>query len=172
MLPGSVIWQPRTTSWPSPNKSFASGRCSSLLQRGVSHDEIRLFKIDRLSDVDVQQLQFNKPADFDLRQYLADSFGIYRGDGRPQRIRIRFAPDVARYVEESRWHDSQILQRQRDGSLLFEVTLGDTAEIAKWILSFGANAVVLEPDQLANEIRDEAKQILNGYRKQHRVKAE
>jgi len=135
-----------------------------LVAHSLNHDEIRHFKIDRLSDVDVQQLQFNRRPDFDLQQYFADSFGVYRGNGQPQRIRIRFTPEVARYVEESRWHETQQLHRQRDGHLLFEVTLGDTAEIAKWILSFGANAVVLEPKRLAREICDEAKRIVNGYK--------
>jgi proteasome accessory factor B len=135
-----------------------------LVARSTSHEETRLFKIDRISGVDVQPLKFTRPADFNLRQHFADSFGVYRGNGQPQRIRIRFTPEVARYVEESRWHKSQQLHRQRDGHLLFEVTLGDTAEIAKWILSFGANAVVLEPKRLAGEICDEAKRIVNGYK--------
>ena len=85
-----------------------------LVAPSVNHCEVRHFKIDRLSRVDLESLKFNKPADFDLQQHFTDSFG---GDGKPQRIRIRFSQEVARFEEESHWHNSQILQKQPDGSL-------------------------------------------------------
>ena len=55
---------------------------------------------------------------------------------------------MSRYVQESQWHASQKLTKQRDGSLLAEFHLDDTVEIKSWIMSFGRNAVVLEPEQL------------------------
>jgi proteasome accessory factor B len=126
-----------------------------LVAHSVDHGEVRHFKIDRLSSVDLETLKFNKPTDFDLQQHFADSFGIFRGDGKPQHIRVRFSPEVARFVEESHWHDSQNIQKQRDGSLIFEVTLTTLEEIKSWILSFGRYAEVLQPKRLREEMRDE-----------------
>ena len=143
-----------------------------LVAHSVDHGEVRHFKIDRLSSVELESLKFNKPADFNLRQHLADSFGIYRSDGKPSRICIQFSPEVARYVEESHWHASQSLQRQSDGSLIFEVTQGDTEEIMRWILSFGANAVVLEPKSLIQRICEESKRMVDAYSgRQRRLKS-
>ncbi len=134
-----------------------------LVAHSVNHGEVRHFKIDRLSSVNLETLKFNRPDDFDLQQHFADSFGIFGGDGEPQHIRIRFSPEVARFVEESHWHDSQKIQKQRDGSLLFEVTLTATEEIKSWVLSFGAKAEVLEPKPLREEILLEIRESLRQY---------
>lgn len=39
------------------------------------------------------------------------------------RIQVRFAPSVAQYVREAKWHPSQRPTPQRDGSLLAEFEL-------------------------------------------------
>ena len=95
-------------------------------------------------------------------RHLLGSFGVYHGDGDVC-VKIRFSPAVARYVAESRWHESQKLAPQKDGSLLAEFRLSSTTEIKRWILSFGRHALVLEPGQLADELRDEAAAICGGY---------
>ena len=135
-----------------------------LVAHSVNHNQVRHFKIDRVSDVQLETLKFTRPADFDLKKHLADSFGIYQGDGSPRRIRIRFSPEVARYVQESRWHPDQNLTRQQDGSLLFEITLGSTEEIKSWILSFGRHAEVLQPKTLREEVTQEIRQMAQQYK--------
>jgi len=93
----------------------------------------------------------------------ATSFGIYRGDGKPQRIRIRFAPAVARNVEESHWHHSQTLNRLPDGYLDFEATLTTFEELKSWLLSFGRHAEVLSPKRLREEMALEIRESLRQY---------
>jgi predicted DNA-binding transcriptional regulator YafY len=58
-------------------------------------------------------------------------------------------------VTESKWHGSQQLTPQKDGSLLAEFDLDNTEEVKRWIQSFGKHAVVLEPEQLRTEILGE-----------------
>jgi len=71
---------------------------------------------------------------------------------------------VARYVSESKWHESQKLSPQKDGGLVTEFDLSDTEEIKRWIMSFGQHAVVLEPESLRDEIAQELKSLLAAYR--------
>ena len=68
-------------------------------------------------------------------------------------------------MQESQWHGSQKLTKERDGSLLAEFCLDDTAEIKPWIMSFGASAVVLEPAGLRREIVAELESLLAAYRR-------
>jgi predicted DNA-binding transcriptional regulator YafY len=110
----------------------------------------------------VTKFPFNRPADFDLQEHLRGSFGVYHGEGHID-VKIRFTPTVARYVLESRWHESQQLTQQKDGSLLAEFHLSTTEEIKRWILSFGRHAEVLEPEELRGEIVDELRRSLEGY---------
>ena len=106
--------------------------------------EIRTYKMDRIEEVHSTKLPATIPEDFDLAEWLEHSFGVFRSNSTElQTIRIHFPREVARYVQESRWHGSQQLSVQKDGSLIAEFRLTDTQEIKRWIMSFGPNAVVL-----------------------------
>ena len=97
-----------------------------------SANSLRHFKIDRVTDVDVTTLQFSLDPGFQLQKHLANSFGIFQGDDRPdhlQKIRIRFSKEAARYVQEKTWHPSQTLTREKDGSVVLEVSLNNTNQI-------------------------------------------
>jgi predicted DNA-binding transcriptional regulator YafY len=126
------------------------------------HDKVRRYKIDRIESVEVSNFTFTPPRDFDVQKHLAGSFGIYDGDGDVTVV-VKFAPVVARYVRESKWHHSQVFINQRDGSLVARFTLTTTVEIKSWIRSFGPHAVVLEPEDLRAEIVRELEQLLQLY---------
>jgi predicted DNA-binding transcriptional regulator YafY len=126
--------------------------------------EIRTYKMDRIDDVHSTKLPAAVPEEFDLAEWLEHSFGVFRsGSTELQTIRIHFGRDVARYVQESRWHVSQKLVPQPDGSLIAEFSLPDTQEIKRWIMSFGPNAKVLEPAELVESIQQDLNQMLATY---------
>ncbi len=126
--------------------------------------EIRTYKMDRIEDVHATKLVAAVPQDFDLAEWLEHSFGVFRsGSTELQTIRIHFARDVARYVQESKWHGSQNLTPQPDGSLIAEFRLPDTQEIKRWIMSFGPNAKVLEPQELVQQISDDLIIMMHRY---------
>ena len=134
-----------------------------LVAFAPAHGELRHYKVDRIDDVDVQPLQFVRPTDFNLQSHLANAFGVFVRNGRETKVRVRFDPSVARYVEEKHWHPSQKLTQEPDGSLLAEFTLSALEEVTSWILGFGANAVVLEPELLRGEIFNSLKQSVRRY---------
>ena len=136
-----------------------------LIAHSPDHDQVRHYKVDRVEDVDVTAMPFNRPGDFDLEKHLAGSFGVFQGNENVI-VEIRFAPTVARYVEESRWHESQQLSKQRDGSLIASFRLSNTEEIGRWVLSFGKHAMVMKPEELRERIADEAEAILRVSRPQ------
>jgi len=133
-----------------------------LVGRSPHREEICHWKVSRIEDADVTAVHFQRPQDFDLQQHLAKSFGVYHGDG-DVKIKVRFAPTVARYVSESNWHESQKLTPRKDGGVVAEFDLSDTEEIKRWIMSFGQHAVVLEPESLKAEIVRELNLLLAAY---------
>lgn len=94
---------------------------------------------------------------------MRPSFGVFRGE--PTRIRIWFSADVAGYIKERIWHDTQETHPNVDGSIIFEAEVAGIEEIKFWVLSWGANSEVLEPAFLREEIRTEAEAMLRKYRK-------
>ncbi len=105
---------------------------------------------------------FRRPADFSIAQILSGSFGVY-SSGKQQLIRVQFDPFGARLVAERKWHESQRVRENADGSIILELKLGGLEEIERWILSWGKHARVLAPKELATRIRDEASAIAKLY---------
>jgi len=67
---------------------------------------------------------------------------------------VWFSPDAAGYIKEKICHDSQEINQQDDGSIIFEAEVAGTDEIKFWIISWGSNAEVLEPESIRDEIPD------------------
>ncbi len=135
-----------------------------LIAWSSRREEVRNFKVDRIESVDIQNLQYQVPTDFDLQEWLSKSFGVWRsGEEHLQTIRVHFTKSAARYVQESTWHESQQLYPQTDGTVIAEFQLPDIEEILKWILSFGSNATALEPPALVERINDEVQEMLEAY---------
>ena len=129
-----------------------------LVAFAPDHDAVRIYKVDRIADAAVSDFPFQRPEDFDLARHFERSFGVFQGDGEAT-IRVRFLPPVVRYVQEKTWHSSQVVETQRDGGLVVEWRLSHTEEIKHWLLSFGANAQILAPEELRRQIADEARAI-------------
>jgi proteasome accessory factor B len=133
-----------------------------LVGHSPTHNAVRHWKVNRIEQVELSELRFNRPDNFDLDGHFEKSFGIFQGNGDVHVV-VRFSSTVARYVEESKWHASQKLTVQKDGCLLAEFDLDGTEEIMRWIMSFGKHAVVIEPEELAKEIAEESLDMVALY---------
>ena len=133
-----------------------------LVGFSVQHDEVRHWKLDRMLAAEATKVPFQRPADFDLREHLSSSFGVYHGR-EEMHVKIRFDASAARYVQEKRKHASQQVTIQPDGSAIVEFHLTNTPEIKSWILSFGPTAEVLEPVSLREEIRSDLRRMVSTY---------
>ena len=126
------------------------------------HEAIRHWKVDRIEETEVTAFHFQRPEDFDLHEHFARSFGVFHGGGEVH-VKIRFSAEAARYVQESKWHPSQQLSPQADGSLVAEFDLDGTEEIKRWVLSFGRWAEVVEPKELRHELGQEIEGLVARY---------
>ncbi len=139
---------------PSQDPVYLIGLCH--LRR-----EIRIFDIDRISLINPLEENFLIPDDFDFGEYTRHAFSVIID--APVTVRVRFAPEIARYVAERQWHPSRKITKGPDGSVVLELTIGGTLEIKRWILSFGAQAEVLSPDKLIEEIRKDLEKMRTCY---------
>jgi predicted DNA-binding transcriptional regulator YafY len=113
-------------------------------------DEVRTFAVDRIEALETSGGRFSIPESFDFDAYTAGSFGVV---AEPETtVRIRFLKRRALYVEEHTWHPSQQIARDRDGSIVLTMQVGASSELRDWVLSFGGDAEVLEPESLQREV--------------------
>jgi len=116
---------------------------------------IRTFSLARMVAAQRTREQFVRPASFDLRKLFGSHFGIHWGADEVE-VRIHFAPKAVAYVSERQWHPSQRLEEQNDGSLILALTVNHLLELKRWILSWGDDARVLAPRDLADDLRQTA----------------
>lgn len=136
-----------------------------LIAWSAQTQEIRNYKVDRIEDVTLgSDLKYVIPRDFDLEDWQKKAFGVFRGGGTDEHsVLIHFSHEAARYVQESHWHDSQWFFDQPDGSVQMRLSLTELSAVTKWILSFGCNAIAIEPPELVDGIRRELMQMLRSY---------
>ncbi len=138
-------------------------RAGALYVIGHDHlkNEIRTFAVDRIQSIELGDERFEVPDDFDFDAYTASSFGVIAEPAT--QVRIVFEPAWAAYVSEHRWHPSQQLETLPDGRIELSMEVGGTAELTRWLLSFGDGAAVLEPAQLRDELRQALEAALARY---------
>jgi predicted DNA-binding transcriptional regulator YafY len=127
-------------------------RSGALYAVGLDHrsGEIRTFAVHRIVALEPTERRFRACPGFDFDAYIGASFGVVAEPAL--RVRIRFEGAAANYVEERTWHPSQKLERLPDGTLELAMEVGGAAELRAWVLSFGAQAEVLEPESLRAEV--------------------
>lgn len=129
----------------------ATGHSSYVIAHCWKAGGIRNFKIERIEAIQVTGESYTIPSDFDANKYFDSSWGIIV-EGEAKTIKLKFDPGIARIFEETIWHPSQMLKRQKDGSLLMTLQVMDTVELYSWILSWGDRVEVLEPEELREDI--------------------
>jgi predicted DNA-binding transcriptional regulator YafY len=80
-------------------------------------------------------------------------------------VKVRISPVWARWVGEKVWHESQKAKKNGDGSLELSFRVAGLDEIKRWVLSFGPEAVVLEPLKLREMVRKDLSRNLSQYSK-------
>src|SRR3954447_20176887 len=114
----------------------------------------RTFKLERILSASLTPETFEPPEGYSAAEELARAWDVI-ADDEPLNVVIRFSPAVAKRAAETRWHPSQEIEEQPDGSLLWQATVGGRREIRIWIMGWGADAEVLEPAALREDIATE-----------------
>ena len=101
----------------------------------------------RLSD-DVAQV----PDGFDLDNWLAEGFGIWREEARE--IVLQTSPEGTDRARSWRFHPKQQVKEQKDGSLIIRFRAGGLREIAEHLFQWAGELVIVEPEELKMVMRE------------------
>lgn len=139
----------------------AAGFATYLIGYSRTHGALRTFKVERIVSAEMLPSAFELPAGFDADALLSSAWGIVWGEG--QLVRLRFSPEVAWRVKESRWHPSQQIEETEDGGCLLTLQVGSLMELGRWVRSWGDAVEVLAPRELREELRGEAERLAQTY---------
>ena len=125
--------------------------------------ERRTFKIERVQSFEVTSESYDIPPEFNADELLAPSIGIRTG-GKPEVVKLRLSPVIARIFDEVIYHQSQKVEPESDGSAIMTLTVLANVELFSWIIGWGENMEVLEPEWVRMEITETARMILDIYK--------
>lgn len=134
-----------------------------LLCRNPNYDDLLTLAAERIQALEITDRTFEPPDDLDIENRIQQAFGITLED--PIDVKIRFSAWQARYIQQRTWHPSQEIEELDNGEIILSFQASGFYEIKSWILSHGADAEVLEPADLREEIIKELKKTLNSYKK-------
>jgi predicted DNA-binding transcriptional regulator YafY len=97
-----------------------------------------------------------------LAEHYDRSYGIFSGPAQ-HTARIRFSPEMSRWVADEQWHPDQAGELDAEGAWLLEVPFSDPRELVMDILRYGPDAEVLAPDFLREAVRDAAGRTAGQY---------
>jgi predicted DNA-binding transcriptional regulator YafY len=129
-----------------------------LFVRVARYEDIRVLAVERIEDLELQEAGFDYPKDFQPDEILRNTFNLTLND--PVEARVWICRDQAKYVTERRFFEDQGIEEQQDGSIIVHLKTSGRYDIKRWVMGFGADAALLEPEDLRLEIRDELQRAL------------
>jgi predicted DNA-binding transcriptional regulator YafY len=122
------------------------GRSYYLVGPEQHKDEPVLWRLDRMSKVELGKSSEGIPTTFDLRDYAARSFGAFQEES--ESIVLRFLPAVAEEARRFDFHPTQVQALQDDGSLIVRFEAGGLVELVRHLFSWGDSVEIIAPDRL------------------------
>ncbi len=122
----------------------------------------RTYSVERIISARwLRKENFSYPANYSPGKYLNEALGIVVGEAVD--IRLAISRNASEYFKQRTWHKSQRVMETADGALHVFIKLPITSELVSWLLGFGAELEVLEPQILRDKMADYARKILNIY---------
>lgn len=131
---------------------YAVGHCTL-------EDDVRVFRTDRILAADLADGAFTVPDDFDAARYVGQGRVYHARDDRE--VRVRYSPRIARWIRERAEWASDVMEDDDDGSLVVRHRMADPQWAVSHALQYGADAEVLEPEDVRGLVLEVARGLLS-----------
>lgn len=150
--PGELYWDPGLESL------YVIGWCRL-------RQDVRVFAIHRFQAATLTDETFTPRAGARSAAALRKAFRVWRSE-ETQIVRVRFSAEIADEIRERSWGERQVLGQEstdRQGGVVLSLEVAGLAEIARWVLGFGADAEVLAPKELRERVAKAVREAARRY---------
>ena len=131
-----------------PHGLLLGHRSYLVAKQPLRGDSILNFRLDRIHVAVAIDESFDFAPDFSLDDYAAQAFGVYQDPKQYGEVVWRFSPAAAARAGEFRFHPTQELEPQDDGSLIVRFNAAGWLEMTWHLYQWGDKVEVLQPDEL------------------------
>lgn len=122
------------------------GRSNYLVALEGAGGKPRSWRLDRMSDLKVLDTPAPPPEDFSLQAFADESFGIYHDE--IQDVVLRIKPSRAEDALRWRFHATQKVTQDPDGSVTVTFRAGGMRELAWHLFTWGGDIQIVAPQTL------------------------
>ncbi len=121
--------------------------------------EIRILAIHRIIDIEMTTTPFEPIKE--KRKKEKNVFGIRLE--KPFQVKIAFRAQVAGYICKRTWSSEQEIVENKEGGVILTMLAGNKDEVFSWILSFGLQARIIEPENLRLAMLNHVSELCRSY---------
>jgi predicted DNA-binding transcriptional regulator YafY len=141
----------------------AVGQSTYVIGNREPGDFLITLKIERIERVELLRERYTIPADFAPNELFSDAWGVWYTNAEPVQVVLKFSTRVAQRIGETRWHRSEQVTVQPDGSLLWCAWVAEPQEMMPWVRGWGADVEVIVPANMRQQIQEEVKKLNQIY---------
>ena len=120
---------------------------------------LRLYKIDKIEQLEVLEEYFEKDEKFSLADYCKNSFSVYQEE--PIDITLEFDKTVADEVLNYHFHPTQKVKQLKNGNIQVKFKSGGTYAICQELFKWGTNVKIKRPSSFKKYYKQYLSDVLN-----------
>lgn len=135
-----------------------------VIARDQKDEVIKSFGLDRLTDLDITRIKFQKPADFNVTEHFKYCFGVVGPNAQtPEDMILSFTPFQGKYIKTLPLHHTQEVIVDNDDEFRIKLKLYITHDFYMELRSFGDDLKVIEPEALRERLAMNAEKVKGLY---------
>lgn len=135
-----------------------------VLAQSPDFEYPRIYALDRITDMRINDETFVYPSDFDAKEFFAPYFGTSIDSSvSVEKIKVRAYFELPGYLNSLPMHHSQRLIEKTDDHTDYELTVAPTFDFIQEILLHREQLEVLEPVSLREQIKSIINKMHNFY---------
>ncbi|NJM40231.1 MAG: WYL domain-containing protein [Anaerolineae bacterium] len=133
-----------------------------VLTYDPAKDDKRTFHVGRIQSCRLLPDTFVRRESLSIPTWLKEAFGA-EGGGTPVEVVIRFSEFQSRWIRERKWHNTAKIEPQADGGVVLRLWTSGLGEVRRWVMQFGGQAEVEQPESLRQQIADDVQKMAAAY---------
>jgi len=126
-------------------------------------DEIRVYALDRLSNVQLSEAHYELPTGFTAHEFFQYSYGVYHSDTFED-ITIRVAHRAVPFIDSVPLHASQQKIEENADYSVYRYKLAPMLDFKQQLRTLGPDVEVLTPASFRQEFIDDTRELMSRYR--------
>jgi predicted DNA-binding transcriptional regulator YafY len=150
-----------------PHFLYFSKGALYLVAKDFSDNIVKTFSVARFQEAVMTDAPYEGET-VDPEIYFEGAFGVYK-ESEVQAVTLEFSPKVSPFVRERTWHKSQRLIHKEGRVMQMKLDVSISPDLVNWVLGFGADVKVIEPQGLIEQICDRATATVSLYKKDQKT---